>query len=199
MTINNSKPISADNEQRLLALEQELAQLRRKVESRSAPSRFGFHRFSARALATGIAVAALLVTVGAVSQGTCPAGIPFCFQAGAVIRATEVNSNFSALATSLSGKLGVTAQGDVDIAGTLGVKIKTKTCSASTAGAAQCMCDAGELAIGGGASAPSGAFLATSRPKASERNTWEVSCRNSGGTDATCTDIRAVCVKMKAL
>jgi hypothetical protein len=198
METNHEIPSPLSAEQRIGSLEQQLAELRQQLlHSRASSARV--LGFNARMLSAGVAGVVLLMTAGASSQGACPAGIPFCFQAGAVIRATEVNSNFAAVATSLGGKLGVSAQGDVNVPGTLGIKIKTKSCTVSAAGEVQCVCDSGEIAIGGGASAPTGAFLAASRPKASARDTWEVNCRKSDGTAATCADLRAVCAKVKAL
>lgn len=174
--------------QRVARLEAELARL-------------GARRRSTRAKGL-VALAALgvctLVAGLATSQEGCSGDVPFCFETGGTVRASEFNQNFAALANALASKVEQSPTGDVDIAGSLGLHIYTKTCT-GTAGESECVCEAGEIAISGGASAPTNGVLMQSRPRFSSIDTWQVRCSDLSGADVACTSVRAICARMRNL
>ena len=164
-------------------------------------------RLSARRRSTRVRALVALATLGACTllaglatsqEEECSSALPFCFETGGAVNASEFNQNFRALADTLASKLDQTSQGDVDVPGTLGLHIYTKTCT-GVAGESECTCEAGELALSGGASAPVNGILVQSRPRASAVDTWQVRCTDITGTDVACTSVRAVCARMKSL
>ena len=174
--------------QRVALLESELARL-------------GARRRSTRAKGL-VALAALgvctLVAGLATSQEGCSGDVPFCFDNGGAVRASEFNQNFTALANALASKVEQSPTGDVDVPGTLGLHIYTKACDAVT-GESECTCEAGEIALSGGASAPTNGVLMESRPRHSAIDTWQVRCTNLSGADVACTSVRAICARMREL
>ena len=128
----------------------------------------------------------------------CSDIVPFCFETGGAVKANEFNANFAALGDALAGKVDQSGDGDVDITGTLGLHIYTKACTA-VSGESECTCEPGELALSGGASAPTNGSLVQSRPRASAIDTWQVRCADASGADVACTSVRAVCARMRDL
>lgn len=174
---------------RVAVLESELARLtarRRTTRARGL--------VAMAALAVGTLVAGLATS----QEEGCSDAVPFCFQTGGAVRASEFNQNFAALADALATKVDQSPTGDVDVQGTLGLHIYTKACSA-VVGESECTCGSGEVALSGGASAPTNGVLFQSRPRASAIDTWQVRCTDLAGNDVACTSVRAVCAKMRNL
>jgi len=164
-------------------------------------------RLSARRRSTRVRNLIALATLGACTllaglatsqEEDCSSALPFCFRSGGAVNASEFNQNFRALADTLASKVDQTAAGNVDISGTLGLHIYTKTCT-GVAGESECVCETGEIALSGGASAPTNGVLAQSRPRASAIDTWQVKCTDLAGADVACTSVRAICARMKTL
>jgi len=175
--------------QRVALLETELARLVARRRSTRARNLVALSVLGVCTLIAGFATS---------QEEGCSGDVPFCFQMGGAVRASEFNENFAALADALAGKVDQSPDGDVDISGTLGLHVYTKACEA-VAGESECTCESGELALSGGASAPTGGVLVQSRPRASAIDTWQVRCADAAGSDVACTSVRAVCARMRNL
>ena len=145
-----------------------------------------------------LAVCTLAAGLAASQEEACSPEVPFCFQSGEPVKASEFNENFASLADALAGKVDRTANGEVDVPGWLGVPIYTKSCT-GVAGETECACQTNELALGGGASAPDGGVLVESRPRADPDNSWLVRCSDKDGADVACTNVRTICARFRKL
>ena len=175
--------------QRVALLEAELARLVARRRSTRARNLIALSVLGVCTLVAGLATS---------QEEGCSGEVPFCFQTGGAVKASEFNENFAALADALASKVDQSPEGNVDIQGTLGLHVYTKACDAAT-GESECTCDSGELALSGGASAPTGGALVQSRPRASAIDTWQVRCADASGADIACTSVRAVCARMRNL
>lgn len=180
---------------RVALLECELARLVAHRRSTRARSLVALAALGVCTLAAGLAIS---------QEEGCSDELPFCFQTGGAVRASEFNQNFTALADALASKVdqshtgNVAVQGDVDVQGTLGLHVYTKICS-GVAGESECTCEPGELALSGGASAPTNGVLVQSRPRASAIDTWQVRCSDLSGADIACSSVRAMCARVRSL
>jgi len=175
--------------QRVALLEGELARL--VARRRSARTR------NVVALAA-LGVCTLVAGLATSQEDECSGDVPFCFQTGGAVKASEFNQNFAALADALSNKVELSSDGDLDVPGTLGLHVYTKACT-GVVGESECTCEVGEIALSGGASAPTNGVLVQSRPRASAIDTWQVRCADASGADIACTSVRAVCARMRNL
>lgn len=174
---------------RVALLESELARLSARRRSTRARGLVALAALGVCTLVAGLATS---------QEEGCSDELPFCFQTGDAVRASEFNQNFAALADALANKVDQTPAGDVDVQGTLGLHIYTKACTA-VAGESECTCEAGEIALSGGASAPTNGVLMESRPRHSAIETWQVRCTDLSGNDVTCTSVRAICARVRSL
>ncbi|HEY6728369.1 MAG TPA: hypothetical protein VI197_30370 [Polyangiaceae bacterium] len=190
MAEQHMNPEGTENLSRRVALlEGELARLTARRSSTRARTLVALAALGVCTLVAGFATS---------QEEGCSDALPFCFQTGGAVRATEFNQNFAALADALANKVDQTPAGDIDVAGTLGLHIYTKACTA-VVGESECTCEAGELALSGGASAPTNGVLSQSRPRASAIDTWQVRCTDLSGNDVACTSVRAICARVRSL
>lgn len=187
--LDTSSPADESLSKRVALLESELARLSARRRSTRVRTLIALATLGACTLLAGLATS---------QEEDCSSALPFCFQSGGAVNASEFNQNFRALADTLASKVDQTAAGNVDISGTLGLHIYTKTCT-GVAGESECVCETGEIALSGGASAPTNGVLAQSRPRASAIDTWQVKCTDLAGADVACTSVRAICARMKTL